>query len=64
MQSLKVTGMTCGGCARAVERAVGGVAADVKVDLAAAEVRFADTADAARVAEAIRKAGFGIAPAA
>ncbi|RJF88008.1 copper chaperone [Oleomonas cavernae] len=60
MQTMKVTGMTCGGCAKAVERAVGTVApnAGPKVDLAAGEVSFADGVDANLVAQAIQRAGF------
>lgn len=60
MQTMKVTGMTCGGCAKAVERAVGTAApgAGPKVDLDKGEVSFADGVDPAVVARAIERAGF------
>ncbi|PWR23201.1 heavy-metal-associated domain-containing protein [Zavarzinia compransoris] len=65
MQVLTVTGMTCGGCAKSVEKAVIRVAPDAgpKVDLAAGKVSFADGVDTAQVIQAIERAGFGASPA-
>ncbi|MGK9235161.1 heavy-metal-associated domain-containing protein [Inquilinus limosus] len=60
---LKVEGMTCGGCAEAVKRAVRAVApgAEVAVDLAGGRVTVSPSGaapDAAAVAAAIDRAGF------
>jgi copper chaperone CopZ len=55
-----VNGMTCDGCVNSVKRAVGrvpGVAA-VAVDLAGARAVITGSFDAAKVVDAIRKAGF------
>ncbi|MFA5121258.1 heavy-metal-associated domain-containing protein [Zavarzinia sp.] len=62
MQVLEVTGMTCGGCAKSVEKAVAKVAPDAapKVDLDAGKVSFADGVDPKAVAQAIERAGFGV----
>jgi copper chaperone len=61
MLKLEVTGMTCGGCAKAVEGIIKGAdrQAAVAVDLATGrvEARTAATADA--VVRAIEAAGFG-----
>jgi copper chaperone len=56
----KVEGMTCGGCADAVRRAVRKVApeAAVEVDLAGGRVAVSPAPDAAAVAAAIARAGF------
>lgn len=61
MQVLNVTGMTCGGCARSVEKAVLRAAPDAapKVDLAAGKVSLADDIDTGAVIQAIERAGFG-----
>jgi copper chaperone len=61
--SYRVTGMTCGGCARAVSKALAAQApgAKIEVDLAAALVRVADGPDDAAVKQAIETAGFGYA---
>ena len=61
--SYRVTGMTCGGCARAVSKALAGVApqAKIDVDLAAAMVRVAGGPDDVAVKQAIETAGFGFA---
>ncbi|MDN7749388.1 heavy metal translocating P-type ATPase [Burkholderia gladioli] len=62
--ALRVTGMTCGGCARRVEKALAAVpgVAQAKVDLAAtrAEVEFAADAevDAQALAAAVAAAGY------
>lgn len=62
MLRLKVSGMTCEGCANAVKRAVGGVAkgATVDVDLPKGEVTVDGPADAATVIAAIDSAGFTV----
>ncbi|TNE85757.1 MAG: heavy-metal-associated domain-containing protein [Deltaproteobacteria bacterium] len=55
-----VTGMTCGGCQRSVERVVGkldGVLA-VRVDLATGKVEVDGNTDGQTVIAAIEKAGF------
>lgn len=61
--SYRVTGMTCGGCARAVTKALAAKAphAKIEVDLAAAIVRVADGPGDAAVKAAIDEAGFGFA---
>lgn len=66
MQVLNVTGMTCGGCVKSVEKAVAKAAPDVAVtvDLAAGKVSFADGVDPAPVIAAIERAGFEAKPAA
>jgi copper chaperone len=55
----RVTGMTCGGCARSVESAIKAVApaATVQVDLAAKAVTV-DGATAEQVRQAVDDAGF------
>lgn len=55
----RVTGMTCGGCARSVETAIKAVApaATVTVDLAAKAVSV-DGASEAQVKQAVDDAGF------
>lgn len=56
----RVTGMTCGGCARAVESAIKAVApaASVTVDLAVAAITV-DGATTEQVKQAVDDAGFG-----
>lgn len=56
----RVTGMTCGGCARAVESAIKAVApeASVSVDLAAKAVTV-EGASEEQVRQAVDDAGFG-----
>ena len=64
MIGFKVPGMTCGGCAASVRRALGAVAGveDVQIDLASKDVRVVvgggggASADALRAA--LEKAGF------
>jgi len=62
MLNLNVEGMTCGGCARSVERAVKGAVpgAAVTVDLAAGRVAVEGAAgtEAEAVVAAIEEAGF------
>jgi copper chaperone len=62
MLRLKVSGMTCDGCARSVQRAVGRVSSDAKVevDLAAGEVRIEGPLSADAATSAITAAGFGV----
>ncbi len=61
----KVDGMTCGGCAASVEKAIreSVSGASARVDLAAATVAV-DGADAATVRAAVEAAGFTFAGAA
>jgi copper chaperone len=59
-KTYRVTGMTCGGCARAVESAIKAVApqASVSIDLDKKAVTVDGASDAA-VAQAVDDAGFG-----
>ncbi len=63
MQTLKVTGMTCGGCVASVKRALAELAAGtpVEIDLAKGEVTLADTIDRKRAIAAIEDAGYDVA---
>jgi len=58
-ESYRVSGMSCGGCARAVSEAIvaGAPGAVVRVDLAAATVTV-EGASPAQVAQAVTEAGF------
>lgn len=59
---LKVTGMDCDGCVKAVTRAATGAGtAPLSVDLKTGEMRLPAGADLAAVARAVQRAGFGIA---
>ncbi|PKU25764.1 heavy-metal-associated domain-containing protein [Telmatospirillum siberiense] len=60
VKTYKVSGMTCGGCARSVEQAIKTVApsAQVSVDLAAGKVSVEGVADDGVVAKAVDDAGF------
>lgn len=60
MLSLNVPKMSCGGCAANIERAVKSVdqTATVKADIAARRVDVETRADAARIAAAIKAAGY------
>lgn len=62
MLRLKVSGMTCGHCVRAVAKAVRSVdeGAAVNVDLGTGEVTVRGKADASAVAAAIETAGYGV----
>jgi copper chaperone len=59
---LKVSGMTCEGCASAVKRAIFRVspAATVEVDLAAGEVRIEGSVASEAATSAIAAAGFAV----
>jgi copper chaperone len=56
----QVSGMTCGGCARSVERAIKSVAPDaaVTVDLASGRVSVEGAVEQQAIAQAIDEAGF------
>ena len=62
MVELTVTGMTCGGCARAVTNAVQSVdpAAGVVVDVASKRVSIDSQADVAQIEAAIEEAGYNV----
>lgn len=59
----RVSGMTCQGCSRSVERAIKAVApeAAISVDLAAGQVRVDGEVDPAAIARAVEEAGFDFA---
>ncbi|VXC50445.1 Copper chaperone CopZ [Pseudomonas sp. 8AS] len=65
MQILKVTGMSCGHCVRAITQAVQALdgAAEVQVDLAAGEVRVASRLSLEQLLQAVREEGYGAEPA-
>ena len=60
MQVLKVSGMSCGHCVRAITRAVqaGDPAAEVQIDLGAGEVRVASQQSLEALLQAIRDKGY------
>lgn len=59
---LKLTGMDCQGCVKAVTRAATGAgSAPLSVDLESGEMRLPADADTAAVGRAIERAGFGVA---
>lgn len=62
MITFNVTGMTCGGCARAVTNAVHQVdrSASVEIDLAAKTVTVTSAASADRLQSAIEEAGYQV----
>ncbi len=59
-----VTGMTCAACARAIERAVKKVdgVEDAAVNLMTEKLRVTGAADSSKIEEAVKKAGYGLAP--
>jgi copper chaperone len=63
MLSLKVSGMTCGGCINAVTRAVQSQdpSAKVQVDLASQTVSLETTLSQAQASQLITDAGFPVA---
>ena len=62
MITFNVTGMTCGGCARAVTNAVHQVdpAASVNVDLGGKKVAVTSSASPDRLQKAIEEAGYQV----
>ena len=59
---LKVTGMDCDGCVKAVTRAATGAGtAPLSVDLKSGEMRLPAGADVPAITRAIQRAGFGVA---
>lgn len=60
VKTYKVSGMTCGGCARSVEQAIKAAApsAQVSVDLAAGKVSVDGGVDDKVIAKAVDDAGF------
>lgn len=62
MMKLKVSGMTCGGCAKSVERAVSAAApgAKVSVDLKSGEVAIDGPTARQAIVTAIEDAGFDV----
>jgi copper chaperone len=65
MQILKVSGMSCGHCVRAITRAVqaGDPAAEVQVDLGAGAVRVASRLSLEQLLAAVREEGYAAEPA-
>jgi copper chaperone len=63
MIEMKVDGMTCEGCARAVTKAVQSAdpAARVDIDLPSGRVRIEGSAPRERLAEVIEAAGYDVA---
>jgi copper chaperone len=63
MTQIKVNGMSCGGCAAAIKRAISAIdpAAHVEVDLQGKEVRVDGERDTAAVRAAIQSAGYEVA---
>lgn len=56
----RVTGMTCGGCARSVESAIKAVSAGAKIDIDLGKAAVTvDGATEAQVKQAVDEAGFG-----
>jgi len=62
MVAFKVPGMTCGGCAASVRKALGKVAGveEVEIDLTSKDVRVTGAARAEDVRTAITNAGFDV----
>lgn len=65
MHILKVSGLSCGHCVRAITQAVqaGDAAAEVQVDLAVGEVRVASHLSLEQLLQAIRAEGYAAEPA-
>ncbi|OAN52899.1 heavy metal transporter [Paramagnetospirillum marisnigri] len=56
----RVTGMSCGGCAKSVESAIKALAADAKISIDVAQAAVTvDGATEAQVKQAVDEAGFG-----
>lgn len=62
MMKLQVSGMTCGGCARSVTRAIEALSLVERalVDLKTGEVIVEGTADKQAVRQAVEEAGFEV----
>ncbi len=62
MVEMKVTGMTCNGCANSVKRAIGRLDpnASVDVDLATGLVRIDGNVQPEQARASIEKAGYGV----
>ncbi|MDG1581450.1 cation transporter [Pseudomonas sp. GOM6] len=60
MHILKVSGMTCGHCVRAITRALqaGDPAAQIQVDLGAGEVRVISVQSLEQLLQAVRDRGY------
>ncbi|MBP0048579.1 heavy-metal-associated domain-containing protein [Marinobacterium sp. AK62] len=60
MHHFKVTGMSCGHCVSAIEKAVKGLdpQAEVSADVATGEVSVNSNTDAAAISDVIREAGY------
>lgn len=63
MKAYDVTGMTCGGCVKAVEKALASVGLKADVNLETGRVEVAGAPDDAVVVEVIERAGFELEPA-
>ncbi len=61
MRTLKITGMTCGHCARSVEGALGSVpgVTSAQVDLARGEARVEGEAPVPALITAVQEEGYG-----
>lgn len=64
MHILKVSGLSCGHCVRAITQAVqaGDAAADVQVDLGAGEVRVVSQLGLEQLLQVIRAEGYAAEP--
>lgn len=62
MLHLKVEGITCGGCANSIKKALAGAApgAGVEIDIPAGKVTVGGAPDRAAVVAAIESAGFDV----
>ncbi|WP_374367787.1 heavy-metal-associated domain-containing protein [Dongia sp.] len=62
MLNLKVDGITCGGCASSIKKALAAAApgSEVEVDITAGKVKVSGATDRARVVTAIEDAGFDV----
>ncbi len=62
MVELKVTGMTCNGCANSVKRAINRLDpnANVEIELETGLVRIEGAVQAEQAKESITKAGYGV----
>jgi copper chaperone len=62
MLNLKVQGITCGGCASSIKKALAVAApgSEVAVDINAGEVKVSGQADRVKVVTAIEDAGFDV----